>query len=188
MGTAVRAVASFSSASSCQRHIASWRFAMSLAACLGLVLGLGPRARSRARARVRVGVRDPLGGLLVREVAHQRHDPCRGEAVAHSRWWRALGACKAAASCRHLSGLIGRLPPFGAPTFRQPSSCRRLPTVSLYSSVNACRSPSSATATRRDQAQRHPSRRTTSFETDHFLRGGPLPSTRTERAQSAKLA
>ena len=47
------------------------------AACLGLRLGLGPRARSRARARVRVGVRvrDPLGGLLVREVAHQRHDP-----------------------------------------------------------------------------------------------------------------
>ena len=49
----------------------------SSAACLGLRLGLGPRARSRARARVRVGVRvrDPLGGLLVREVAHQRHDP-----------------------------------------------------------------------------------------------------------------
>ena len=55
-----------------------------------------------------------------------------------------MGACKAAASCRHLSGLIGRLPPFGAPTFRQPSSCRRLPTVSLYSSVNACRTSSSA--------------------------------------------
>jgi len=50
---------------------------MSSAACLGLRLGLGPRARSRARARVRVGVRvrDPLSGLLVREVAHQRHDP-----------------------------------------------------------------------------------------------------------------
>ena len=49
----------------------------SSAACLGLRLGLGHRARSRARARVRVGVRvrDPLGGLLVREVAHQRHDP-----------------------------------------------------------------------------------------------------------------
>ena len=62
---------------------------MSSAAYLGLGLGLGPRARARARAktrararararaRVRVGVRvrDPLGGLLVREVAHQRHDP-----------------------------------------------------------------------------------------------------------------
>ena len=50
---------------------------MSLAACLGLGLGLGPRARSRARARVRVGVRvrDQLGGLLVRELAHQRHNP-----------------------------------------------------------------------------------------------------------------
>ena len=81
-----------------------------------------------------------------------------------------MGACKAAASCRHLSGLIGRLPPFGAPTFRQPSSCRRLPTVSLYSSVNACRSSSSATATRnslcgrRDQAQPHPSTHTASFD------------------------
>jgi len=50
---------------------------MSLAAYLGLELGLGPRARSRARARVRVGarVRDQLGGPLVRELAHQRHNP-----------------------------------------------------------------------------------------------------------------
>ena len=90
MGTTVRAVASFSSASSCRRHIASWRFAMSSAACLGLGLGLGPRARARARASLTSGIASCFGTAIGTAAGAAAGAAAARGAAAR---WQAMGAC-----------------------------------------------------------------------------------------------